>query len=103
MPPLDKEALDELMRQPEEEIKFDDFGQAVNPLSAVHEAIEEDVSEATEIHRIGADAIQYAAEAQAIGTQLELASQVSVGANSVMNSSPIRSSRRARTKGKIDK
>ena len=66
---------------------------------------EEEISEATEIQRVGGDAIAYGGERQAIGTQLELMSQVSEGHNSIMGSSPIRSSRIStrKNKNKIEK
>ena len=106
VPPVDQAALDQLLNQPREESKFDEEGREHIGLGQINEAIQEDISEATEIQRVNGDAIAYAPEQQAIGTQLEMMSQISGGANSVMNTSPIRSTRgarAARTKGKIDR
>ena len=65
--------------------------------------MEEDISEATELQRVqnNQEAINYGVEQiGGLNNQLELMSQAS-GPNSIMNSSPARPQRRARTKGKI--
>ena len=57
--------------------------------------VDEELSEATEIQKAGhnMEAVQYGAGQEAIGNQLELASMVSGGNNSVMGSSPVRPQR----------
>ena len=90
------------MNQPPEEDKFDDFGRHELGLNQVKELIDEDDEEGTEIQQMGhnVDAMQYGPGQVATSNQLEVASMIS-GSNSVMNTSPIRSSRTRRNKNKI--
>ena len=90
------------MNQPVEEGKFDEFGRQYLGLNDVKELIDEDDEEGTEVQRMehNVDAMQYGPGQVATSNQLEMASMVS-GSASVMNTSPIRSSRSRRNKNKI--
>jgi len=95
VPPVDQSALQDLMNQPiDEQIPV---GRQSLGLNQINEALEEEISEPTEIQNHNPGGILYPPENSAITNQLEMASMASEH-NSVMGHSPIRSSRPTRSR-----